>query len=44
MTPLVLLDIATLLGVAAALSREVLLLRASRREIDRYLEWWWLLS
>jgi len=43
MTPLVLFDVATLLGVAAALSREVLVLRAGRREIDRYLQWWWLL-
>ena len=43
MTPLVLFDVVTLLGVAAALSREVRLLRTRRREIDRYLQWWWLL-
>ena len=37
---LVLFDVATLLGVAAALGRQVLLLRAHRQEIERYLRWW----
>jgi hypothetical protein len=37
---LVLFDVVTLVGIAAALGREALLLRAGRREIDRYLRWW----
>ena len=38
-SPIVFLAVFVLLVVAAGLVREVLVLRAGRREIDRYLRW-----